>query len=217
MGYDATNKESFGEIKNYWYNQVKELSKTNLIYLLENKIDLLKGSVTNNDGKQFADLNKIKFFSLSVKKDININNFIDDLRLNLLNNVQSDMNNINNGIKEIIYGNPSKETYTLVLLGDMGISKTCFFDRLISNTFNEYTYETKTPYCDKKVIHLKNRKELTLEIWDTSGIEKFADLDIFFAKKADIIILGYDITRKTTFENVKRLWYPKSKKFQRMN
>ena len=40
MGYDIINKDSFEEIKNYWYKQVKELSTTNLIYLLENKIDL---------------------------------------------------------------------------------------------------------------------------------------------------------------------------------
>ena len=87
-----------------------------------------------NKGKQFADLNKIKFFSLSVKNNKNVNNFVNDLKLNLVNNVKKE---INNGKKEIIYGNPSKESYTLVLLGDSGISKTSFFVRLINNTFNQ--------------------------------------------------------------------------------
>ena len=40
MGYDATNKESFEEIKTFWYNKIKENTKINLIYLLGNKIDL---------------------------------------------------------------------------------------------------------------------------------------------------------------------------------
>ena len=67
MGYDATNKESFEEIKKYWYKQLKELSKTNLIYLLENKIDLLTESLINNDGEQFTNLNNIKFFRCLLK------------------------------------------------------------------------------------------------------------------------------------------------------
>ena len=40
MGYDVTNMQSFDEIELYWFNQIKENSKTNLIYLLGNKIDL---------------------------------------------------------------------------------------------------------------------------------------------------------------------------------
>ena len=42
MGYDDTNNNSFQELRDYWSNQIKQFSKTNLIYLLENKIDLLK-------------------------------------------------------------------------------------------------------------------------------------------------------------------------------
>ena len=38
MGYDVTNKQSFDEIELYWFNQIKEKSKTNLIYLLEIKL-----------------------------------------------------------------------------------------------------------------------------------------------------------------------------------
>ena len=33
MGYDVTNKQSFEEIKSFWYNKIKEKTKTNLIYL----------------------------------------------------------------------------------------------------------------------------------------------------------------------------------------
>ena len=40
MGYDVTNKNSFQEIIDYWYEQIKQLCNTNLIYLLGNKIDL---------------------------------------------------------------------------------------------------------------------------------------------------------------------------------
>ena len=36
----ATRRETFEEIKNYWYPTVKELKLCNLIYLIANKIDL---------------------------------------------------------------------------------------------------------------------------------------------------------------------------------
>ena len=40
MGYDVTNRENFQQIIDYWYKEIKELSKTKLVYLLGNKIDL---------------------------------------------------------------------------------------------------------------------------------------------------------------------------------
>ena len=38
MGYDVTNEQSFKEIEDYWFNQIKELRKTKVVYLLANKL-----------------------------------------------------------------------------------------------------------------------------------------------------------------------------------
>ena len=103
MGYDVTNKRSFEEIKSFWHNKIKENAKTNLIYLLGNKIDLKDNiEVNENEVKEFTDINKIKYFSISVKNDINIQNLIDDIKIN----IENINNNVNNGINGIIYGNP---------------------------------------------------------------------------------------------------------------
>jgi GTPase SAR1 family protein len=61
MGYDVTNKKSLQEIIDYGYKQAKELSKTDLIYLLGNKIDL-EGNVKSieKEGNIFSEL--AKFF-----------------------------------------------------------------------------------------------------------------------------------------------------------
>jgi Ras-related protein Rab-1A len=104
IGYDVTNKQSFQEAIDYWYKKVQELSNTNLIYLLGNKIDL-KFEIVENKGKSFSDLNNLKFFPISVKNGSNIQNFINDLKYNLENNVKND---INNGINEIILWNSIK-------------------------------------------------------------------------------------------------------------
>ena len=210
MGYDATNKQSFEEIKSYWYNKIKEIAKTNLIYLLGNKIDLKDNiKISENEGKEFADKNNIKYFSISVKNDININNFIDDIKMNI-----EKIDNIYDiGINETIYGNPSKKDYKVVLFGDSGIgSKTSLINRLISNTFEIDILSTNGASFVSKDINLRNGKKIILNIWDTAGQERYRQLTKIFTYDCDCIILGYDITRKGSFENIKNDWYPMSKK-----
>ena len=210
LGYDVTNKQSFDEIELYWFNQIKEKSKTNLIYLLGNKIDL-KFEIMENKGKSFSDLNNLKFFPISVKNGSNIQNFINDLKYNLENNVKND---INNGINEIFYGTPSKEIYKAVLLGDCAIgSKTSFINRVIYNRFDYDVSSTSGGYFVSKTIELKNGKELIIEFCDTAGQERYRSLNKFFIQGADVIILGYDITNGESFRNIKESWYGFTKEF----
>ena len=84
IGYDVTNKQSFQEAIDYWYKKVQELSKTNLIYLLGNKIDLQGDiKVKEEEAKIFTESKNIKYYPISVKNNININEFLYDLKANL--------------------------------------------------------------------------------------------------------------------------------------
>ena len=65
-------------------------------------------------------------------------------------------------------------------------------------------------YCSKK-IYSKNGNSFIIDIWDTAGQEKYRKLITFYYLDADCIVLGYDITRKESFENIKSYWYPTSK------
>ena len=216
MGYDVTNKKSLQEIIDYWYKQVKELGKTNLIYLLGNKIDL-EGNVKSREkeGKIFSDMNNIKFFPISVKNNINIEEFLNDLKSTLEKN---NHNNIkNNGINEIIYGNPSKNKYKVVLIGDSGIgSKTSFVEVVTNNEFILDISSTNSASCHPIIINLNNG-EFTIEFWDTPGKEKFKALIKFFLKDADSIILGYDVTNRSSFDNIKTFWFDYVKDFSNAN
>ena len=59
-----------------------------------------------------------------------------------MNNLKSDIennikNDINNGINEIFYGNPSKEYYKVVFVGDTGIgAKTNLINRIGKDEYN---------------------------------------------------------------------------------
>ena len=200
MGYDATNRQSFEEMKNYWYSKCFGYC-IKLIYLLGNKIDLKSYiQVKENEGKNFAESNKIKFFPISVKKNINIDNFINDLKSNLLK--------YNNEIrfKEVL-GNPSKNNYKIVFLGDSRIgSKTTLIDRITRN-YDPDVRTTGTCSYTSKVIELYNNKNLIMDLWDTVGQEGYRQLIKFFVTHSDCVILGYDITRRESFESIKTFWY----------
>ena len=207
MGYDVTNKQSFEQIKSFWYNKIKEKTKTNLIYLLGNKIDLKDNiDINENEIKEFTDTNKIKHFSISVKDDINIQNLIDDIKLN----TENINNNINNGINEIIYGNPSKENYKITVLANSGVgTKTSLLRALNNRSFEENSPPTTFSFA-QKIIDLKNGNTISLN-FDTAGHERYISLMRFGIKDSDIVILGYDITRKGSFEDIDKIWYPLTK------
>ena len=209
IGYDITNYQSFIEIKDYWSNQINTIKqkKNILIYLLCNKIDLKSKIIfEDKEGKKFADLNHYKYFSISVKDNINIQNFINDLKKNIENKIE---NNIDIGIKEIIYGKPSKKSYKVTLLGESAIgSKTSLINLLIHNKF-DYNLANANDYSTK-TIQLKNGKEFMINFWDTPGQETYRSLCKILMKDSDCIILGYDVTRYETYKYLD-YWYSVSK------
>ena len=84
-----TNKQSFEENKTYWYNDIKKINNNIPIYLIGNKIKLKNEiKVTENEVKKFTSLEHIKYFSVSVKKNIGIKNIIKDLLSNIGNNIK---------------------------------------------------------------------------------------------------------------------------------
>ena len=90
----------------------------------------------------------------------------------------------------------------ILLIGDTSVGKTCMILKYIDNNFPEthiatigVEYKSKTIYTDKyKII---------LNIWDTSGQERFKSITKSFFINANGALFVYDITNFKSFENVK--------------
>ena len=67
--YDVTSEKSFNEIKNYWYEQIKQLGSENIVIALAaNKSDLYEEKqVSNEEGEEFAKSIGAIFVSTSAK------------------------------------------------------------------------------------------------------------------------------------------------------
>ena len=72
--YDVTNKNSFKSIKDYWYNQLKENTESDIIFnIVGNKIDLYElEQVTEEEGKNFAKSINAGFYLTSAKNNLRI-------------------------------------------------------------------------------------------------------------------------------------------------
>ena len=66
-------------------------------------------------------------------------------------------------------------------------------------------FTTKTVYMEEEKCTIK------YEIWDTAGQEKYRALAKVFYKNAAVCILVYNITRKSSLEEIKNYWIKEEK------
>ena len=95
----------------------------------------------------------------------------------------------------------------MTIIGNPGVGKTCIISRYIDDTFNENIGSTIGVNFLEKTIKI-NEKEVTLNIWDTAGQEKFHSLGKHFYKDSYVIIFVYDITDQESLNSLKEIWYP---------
>ena len=68
--YDLTDENTFKELKDFWYSQVKDLNL--ILAVVANKCDLSEKKVKDEEGKEFADSIGAIFASVSAKENIGI-------------------------------------------------------------------------------------------------------------------------------------------------
>ena len=103
-------------------------------------------------------------------------------------------------------------TCKVVLLGESGVGKTSIIQRYINNIFNPENPTTGgANFTSKTVKFEEENQKIKFEIWDTAGQEKFRSLAKVFYKNSSVCILVYDITKKKTFEELKKFWYEEIK------
>ena len=94
------------------------------------------------------------------------------------------------------------EDIKVITLGNSSVGKTSFLMKYIDNSFTlTYTTTLGIDFKQKK-IKLKDGRDVRLRIFDTAGQERFKAVSVSFIKKADGVILMYDISDLESFEAV---------------
>ena len=103
-------------------------------------------------------------------------------------------------------------TCKVVLVGESGVGKTCIISRYKYNTFKSQDPTTGGTFVSKVMILEDEKKSIKFDIWDTAGQEKYRSLTKLFYQNAAVCIIVYDITRASSFEEIKKYWMDEIKK-----
>ena len=99
--------------------------------------------------------------------------------------------------------------FKLLLLGDSSVGKTSILLKYISNKFDESSISTVgVDYMDKIIDY--NKFKIKLQIWDTSGEEKFRTITKNFYRNADGLLVVFDLTKKESYDHI-RIWINEAK------
>ncbi|XP_068852074.1 ras-related protein Rab-44 isoform X2 [Aphelocoma coerulescens] len=94
--------------------------------------------------------------------------------------------------------------YNVLFVGDSHVGKTSFLYRLHADTFNPHLAATVgLDYQIKNLI--VDNKRFALRLWDSAGQERYHSMTKQFFRKADGVVLMYDITSEYSFSDV-RYW-----------
>ncbi|XP_035741863.1 ras-related protein Rab-37-like isoform X1 [Vespa mandarinia] len=95
--------------------------------------------------------------------------------------------------------------FTVMLLGDSGVGKTCLLTRFRDGRFLSGNYITTVGIDFRNKIVTVDETRVKLQIWDTAGQERFRSVTHAYYRDAHALLLLYDVTNKTSFDNI-RAW-----------
>lgn len=91
----------------------------------------------------------------------------------------------------------------LIVLGDMAVGKSCFLLRFAENNFQEGYIMTVGFDYKNQYIEIDGKK-VKVQVWDTTGQERFMSITKNMFLRTQGIILMYDITRMDSFKNISK-------------
>ncbi|TSL97341.1 Ras and EF-hand domain-containing protein [Bagarius yarrelli] len=96
----------------------------------------------------------------------------------------------------------SEKTYRIVLAGDAAVGKSSFLLRLCKNEFKGITSTTLGVDFHVKTL-VVDGVPTVLQLWDTAGQERFRSIAKSYFRRADGVLLLYDVTCEKSFLNVR--------------
>ena len=100
--------------------------------------------------------------------------------------------------------NQNKIDIKIITLGDSHVGKSCLIIKYIENKFSNSYVSTVGFDLKHKQIILKDGNKARLALFDTAGQERFRSIAKNYIRKANGILLIYDISDKSTFLSIEK-------------
>ncbi|XP_035741865.1 ras-related protein Rab-37-like isoform X3 [Vespa mandarinia] len=92
-----------------------------------------------------------------------------------------------------------------ILLGDSGVGKTSLLVQFDTGNFQPGNFAATVGIGFTNKIVTVDETRVKLQIWDTAGQERFRSVTHAYYRDAHALLLLYDVTNKTSFDNI-RAW-----------
>jgi Ras-related protein Rab-1A len=93
--------------------------------------------------------------------------------------------------------------FKILIIGDSGVGKSCLMTRFSDEVFESNYISTIGVDFKIKTIDVED-KVIKLQVWDTSGQERFRSITSSYYRGAHGIMITFDVTDYSTFMNVKQ-------------
>ena len=103
----------------------------------------------------------------------------------------------NFGMKEYNY------MFRVVFVGDVAVGKTQIINKFVKNNFSDNSYPTNGVNYATKVVEVED-KTIKLQLWDTSGQERYESITRSYLKGSHLTVLVYAIDDKNSFNNISK-------------
>ena len=101
--------------------------------------------------------------------------------------------------------------FKVLLIGDSSVGKTSVLLRYVDDTFCS-EFQTTIGVDFKISTFQLNGKVVKLQLWDTAGQDRFKTIVASYYRGAHGILLVFDLTSQTSFQNITR-WYEESQNY----
>eukprot|EP01086_Lenisia_limosa_P011593 TRINITY_DN3781_c0_g1_i1.p1 TRINITY_DN3781_c0_g1~~TRINITY_DN3781_c0_g1_i1.p1 ORF type:complete len:208 (+),score=16.96 TRINITY_DN3781_c0_g1_i1:179-802(+) len=91
--------------------------------------------------------------------------------------------------------------FKLIVIGDMGVGKSCILYQFTDNKFVEDCPHTIGVEFGTRIIEVQGKK-VKLQMWDTAGQERFRAVTRSYYRGAAGALLVFDVARRSTFHHL---------------
>jgi small GTP-binding protein len=101
----------------------------------------------------------------------------------------------------------------VIIIGEPGVGKTSLVKKFVSGRFTRDYRVSIGANLFVKDLTLNSDVEVTIQIWDIAGQEKWVKMRHLYYKGAHGALIVGDVTRENTFEQLKEFWNPDLSQF----
>ncbi|KAK5615911.1 Ras- protein Rab-26 [Crenichthys baileyi] len=92
--------------------------------------------------------------------------------------------------------------FKVMLVGDSGVGKTCLLVRFKDGAFLAGSFISTVGIDFRNKVLTIDGVKVKLQIWDTAGQERFRSVTHAYYRDAHALLLLYDVTNKSSFDNI---------------